>query len=60
MSVAELKLKVHELVDKQVNEKKLHEILSLLKHEEFRTVSAEEVVAEMTGRYDETFRKLAQ
>ena len=60
MSVAEMKLKVHDLVEKQVSEKKLQEILTLLKHEAFRQVTAEEVVAEMSGRYDETFRKLAQ
>ncbi|MEO7309374.1 MAG: hypothetical protein ABIX01_03175 [Chitinophagaceae bacterium] len=60
MSVSEMKQKVHDLIEKQENAKKLNEILQLLQTDVFREVTAQEVVAEMNARYSETFRRLAQ
>jgi hypothetical protein len=60
MSVDEMKKKVHELVDKQVDEKKLQKTIALLTADTYREVSVEEVFAEMSSRYDETLRRLAQ
>jgi len=60
MSVAEMKLKVHSLIEKQDDVTKLEQVLEMLTNTEKREWTAQKIFNRMATRYDNTLRKLAQ